>query len=140
MPKNKMHKEEVKLKKTKISKAASLLLSLMLVLTLIPSAGAEMAFAAEGETETSTAAESVSICNENGGTQGSPKALDSKNLTWSKGNKGKATFSNAYGKSTLTLENYNYYPISASGGDITLVLSGENTITGAQEMPEGGGV
>lgn len=138
MPKNKMHKEEVKLKKTKISKAASLLLSLMLVLTLIPSAGAEMAFAAEGETETSTAAEYVSIYNENGGTLGMPDNLSSANPTWSESDKGKATFSNADGKSTLTLKNYNYYPISASGGDITLVLSGKNTITGAQEMPEEG--
>lgn len=118
----------------KLRKGMSLLLSIMLVLTLIPSVGVGTAFAAEGTPEGSSYATQVNIRDTD--SIGFVKSLSGPDLTWSESGKGSATFNPEKGE--LKLDGYNYNPVSAMGGDITVVLSGENTITGAQKMPEEG--
>lgn len=118
----------------KLRKGMSLLLSIMLVLTLIPSVGVGTAFAAEGTPEGPSYATQVSIRDTD--SIGVVKTLSGSDLTWSESGKGSATFNPEKGE--LKLDGYNYNPVSAMGGDITVVLSGENTITGAQKMPEEG--
>ena len=125
-------KGEIKLKK--LRKGMSLLLSIMLVLTLIPSVGVGTAFAAEGTPEGPTYATQVDIRDTDG--IGFVKTLSGSDLTWSESGKGSATFNPEKGE--LKLEGYKYNPVTAMGGDITVVLSGENTITGAQKMPAEG--
>lgn len=118
----------------KLRKGMSLLLSIMLVLTLIPSVGVGTAFAAEGTPEGSSYATQVNIRDTD--SIGFVKSLSGSDLTWSESGKGSATFNPEKGE--LKLDGYKYNPVSAMGGDITVVLSGENTITGAQKMPEEG--